>query len=44
LLKVFSDNPADKIKKDVDNIVEISIIIFPILSILSKIRRFFKLL
>jgi hypothetical protein len=44
LLEMFGDNPVYKIKKDVYNIVEISIIIFSILSKLSKIRRFFKLL
>jgi hypothetical protein len=40
LLKMFSDNPAEEIRI----YVEISIIIFSILSKLSKIRRFFKLL
>jgi hypothetical protein len=41
LLKVFGDNPADKIKKDVEILLKNNINTF---SVLSKIRRFFKLL
>jgi hypothetical protein len=38
---MFGDNPVEKIRKDVDNIVKNNINTF---SISSKIRRVFKLL